>query len=167
MDITLLDTQTLRCGEAEFRCAIGKNGLIDAADKREGDNKTPRGSYPLRACYYRPDKCDQPPKTALPLVEIRETMGWCDDSTHARYNQLVRVPFDASHENLWRSQDHCYDLIVPIGYNDDPIEAGRGSAIFMHLAKPDYSGTEGCVAVSLEDMVQILAKLAAQSRIHI
>jgi L,D-peptidoglycan transpeptidase YkuD (ErfK/YbiS/YcfS/YnhG family) len=166
VDITLLDEQMLRCADAQFCCVIGKNGLIDPADKREGDGCTPRGTYQLRACYYRPDKFDAPPKSALPLIEIRPNMGWCDEPTHARYNQLVRLPFDASHEKLWRDDD-CYDLIVPIGYNDNPIEAGRGSAIFMHIAKPDYSGTEGCVALSREDMLAAIAELTIASYIHI
>lgn len=166
MDIELLDEHRLRFGETVYRCAIGKNGLVNADEKREGDHQTPRGSYSLRACYYRADRLAEPPKTALPLVEIRETMGWCDDPAHPRYNQLVRLPFDASHENLWR-EDDCYDLIVPIGYNDEPIVAGRGSAIFMHIAKPDYSGTEGCVALSKADLLEVLSKITPESYIHI
>jgi len=188
VDIILLDAQTLAVDEARFCCAIGKGGLIDAADKREGDNMTPRGTYPLRACYWRPDKLD-PPKTALPLVPLRPNMGWCDDPEHVRYNQLVSIPSPpsaalnispthagrvegvqpkpnfSSYETLWRDDD-CYDLILSIGYNDDPILAGRGSAIFMHIAKPDYSGTEGCVALAKEDLLEVLAMLSNQACIQ-
>ena len=165
MDIVVVSESELRVGDATFRCAIGKGGIVAAEDKREGDLKTPKGNYPLRACYYRADKLDAP-ATGLPLIEIRADMGWCDDSSHPRYNQLVRLPFDASHENMWR-EDDCYDLVVTIGYNDDPIVAGAGSAIFLHIAKPNYPGTEGCVALAKFDVLQILAQLSPGSAIHI
>lgn len=165
MDIYLVDEQTLRVGSHLLRCTIGKGGLVQKEDKREGDLCTPQGIYPLRACYYRPDKMS-PPETALPLIPLREDMGWCDDSAHARYNQLVRLPFTASHEKLWR-EDDIYDVIVPLGYNDDPIVAGKGSAIFLHIAKPDYEGTEGCVALSKEHLLATLSALNDTSCIHI
>ena len=99
-------------------------------------------------------------------MALREEMGWCDDAEHPRYNQLVRLPFGASHEQLWR-EDDCYDLIVPMGYNDDPIMAGRGSAIFLHIAKPDFSGTEGCIALSKEHLLDVLIRLDSTSHISV
>lgn len=176
MDIVVVDEQTLRCGDQTYRCAIGQAGFAQPHDKREGDLKTPRGIYPLRACYYRADKVDRP-QTDLPLVEIRPDMGWCDDLAHSRYNQLVRVPAPLpssprkqerafSYENMWR-EDDCYDLVVTIGYNDHPIISGMGSAIFMHVVKPDFSGTEGCVALSKADVQEILRVLSSDSSIQI
>jgi L,D-peptidoglycan transpeptidase YkuD (ErfK/YbiS/YcfS/YnhG family) len=81
--------------------------------------------------------------------------GWCDDPSSPQYNQHVMLPFAPGHETLWRD-DHVYDVIVVLGHNDDPPVSGMGSAIFMHLARPDYTGTEGCVAVALPDMLNFL-----------
>ncbi len=137
----------------EYRCAIGKGGF--SADKREGDGCTPLGGFALRECWWRPDRV-QAPKTGLPLKEIHEKDGWCDDPKSTNYNLHIKRPFAYSHEALWRD-DHRYDLIVPLGYNDDPAIPGRGSAIFMHIAAPDYTPTEGCVALSCPDLLEILA----------
>jgi L,D-peptidoglycan transpeptidase YkuD (ErfK/YbiS/YcfS/YnhG family) len=81
--------------------------------------------------------------------------GWCDDPEHPLYNRPVKAPFAARHETLWRG-DGLYDVVVEIGFNDDPVEPGRGSAIFLHRARPDYGPTEGCVALALEDLLALL-----------
>ena len=81
--------------------------------------------------------------------------GWCDDPNSTSYNTLVRLPFSYRHEILWRD-DSIYDVIVQLGYNDNPVIPGKGSAIFLHVAKPGYSPTEGCVALSIEDLLYIL-----------
>jgi L,D-peptidoglycan transpeptidase YkuD (ErfK/YbiS/YcfS/YnhG family) len=166
MDLFVIDASTLRVDGVDYACAIGKGGFVEAQAKREGDGKTPKGSYALRECWYRADKMDAP-RTALPLRVIEEADGWCDAPDHAAYNRHVRLPFAASHERLWRDEDGCYDLIVPLGYNDDPVVAGRGSAIFLHVAKPAYSGTEGCVALSPVDLFGLLPLLSVGSQIHI
>lgn len=154
-------------GGRDYPCALGKAGVT--AHKREGDNKTPIGRFALRELFYRADRLDVP-RTVLPVRAIEEDDGWCDDPAHADYNRRVRVPFAASHEKLWRA-DAVYDLIVPMGYNDDPPVAGRGSAIFLHVARQlpgdDFQGTEGCVALAREDLLTVLADLQAESRIHI
>jgi L,D-peptidoglycan transpeptidase YkuD (ErfK/YbiS/YcfS/YnhG family) len=106
------------------------------------------------------------PITSLPLRVIQQNDGWCDDPAHAEYNHHVKLPFAASHETLWR-EEHVYDLIIPIGFNDAPVVAGLGSAIFFHLAKPDYSPTLGCVAVALPDMLEILAKIDTKTQMAI
>ncbi|MFN3401191.1 MAG: L,D-transpeptidase, partial [Ferrovibrio sp.] len=146
-----------------FRCALGKGGVKPAGDKREGDGASPIGVWPPRRVWYRPDK-GPPPETGLPVLAIRPGDGWCDAPGHPLYNRLVPLPFPASHERLWR-EDGVYDLIVELGYNDDPPEAGRGSAIFMHMARPDYSGTEGCVALALPDLLALLAVLRPTTQI--
>ncbi len=97
-----------------------------------------------------------PPKTGLPTAALRRNDGWCDAPDDPNYNRPVSLPYPASHERLWRD-DAVYDIIVILGHNDDPPVPGRGSAIFMHLARPGYGDTEGCVALSLEDLKTVLA----------
>lgn len=146
-----------------YRCAVGKNGF--ATEKKEGDGCSPIGSFALRECWYRADRLPAP-QTHLPLRIITENDGWCDDVTHPEYNQHITLPFAASHEKLWR-EDHVYDLIIPLGYNDVPIVKGKGSAIFMHLAKQNYSGTEGCIALAKEDLLEILKHCSTETVITI
>lgn len=142
-------------GDRAFSCAIGRGGLASAADKREGDGVSPIGVWPLRAVLYRADR-GPAPRTALPNRPITRADGWCDDPAHPDYNRLVELPFPASHEVLWR-EDGLYDLVVVLGHNDDPPVAPLGSAIFLHLARPDYAPTEGCIALSRPDLEMVLA----------
>lgn len=136
-----------------LRCALGKGGL--KANKREGDGATPIGDFALGRVFYRADRLKTPPQTGLERVKIETTMGWCDAPDHADYNQLITLPHPASHETMWRD-DHLYDVVVEVLYNATPIEPGRGSAIFMHIAKPDYSPTEGCMALKIDDLLLLL-----------
>jgi len=140
-----------------FRCALGKGGVT--ADKREGDGATPLGRFPLRQLLYRPDKLSAP---ACKLIRsaIAPDDGWCDDPAHPDYNKAVRLPHPARCETMWRDDD-CYDLVVPLGYNDDPPVPGLGSAIFLHVAKAGYSPTEGCVALDRDDLLTLLRRLPA------
>ncbi len=156
MEIEVLPSGHLRWQGREVRCALGRSGV--AADKREGDGKTPAGRFPLRSVMVRGDRL-APPASRLPCRSIRTDDGWCDDPADPNYNRLVRLPYPGRHERLWRD-DHVYDLVVPIGYNDDPVRAGRGSAIFLHVARPDYAPTEGCVALALDDLRELLAACA-------
>lgn len=153
--------------EHSVRCSLGKGGVRPAGEKREGDGASPLGIWPIRYVFYRPDRLF-PPETALNVVPLSPDDGWCDDPSSPFYNQHVKLPFAPSHEKLWRD-DHVYDLIVVLGHNDDPPVSGMGSAIFAHLARPDYSGTEGCVAMKLEDMQAFLrvAKPGDAIEIHI
>ena len=155
--------QKLICGGKKYRCAIGKGGFTN--NKKEGDGATPLGTFLLRECWYRADRMDVP-QTDLPLKIIEEDDGWCDDPTSAEYNVAIKLPYPASHEKLWR-ESAVYDLIIPIGYNDAPVEAGKGSAIFLHLAHDDYRPTEGCVALEKSDLLAILPHLAVGSVIDI
>lgn len=156
---------TLLAGERSLRCALGRGGVAAAIDKREGDLRTPLGRWPLRRVYFRPDKLGAP-QTRLPATALTDTMGWCDAPEDPAYNRLVALPYPASAERLWR-EDDVYDLIVELGYNDDPVVPGRGSAIFWHLARPDFSGTEGCVAIAREDMLWALAQLGPEDALEI
>lgn len=142
-------------GDGGWRCAIGRGGV--GADKREGDGVTPTGRWLLRRVLYRPDRVP-PPETALPSAALSPQDGWCDDPAHEDYNRPVRLPFDASHEALWRD-DEIYDVIVIPAYNDDPPVPGAGSAIFLHVARPGYTPTAGCVALALGDLQTVLRRL--------
>jgi L,D-peptidoglycan transpeptidase YkuD (ErfK/YbiS/YcfS/YnhG family) len=145
-------------GGRTSRCALGPNGVVAAEDKREGDGKSPLGVWPIRRVLLRPDR-GPAPQTALPLAPIAPGDGWCDDPSDPAYNRPVALPYPASAEALWR-EDEIYDLVVILGHNDDPPVPGLGSAIFMHLAKPDFPPTQGCVAITRADMDEVL-RLAA------
>ena len=145
-----------------MRAVIGRNGISPA--KREGDLCTPIGTFTLRAVYYRADRVARP-RTVLPVIPLAPTDGWCDDPASADYNRHVNLPCPARHELLWR-EDHVYDLVVIVGYNDAPARPGAGSAIFMHLQRPDGSPTEGCVALTEQDLRTVLAEGADAITIH-
>jgi L,D-peptidoglycan transpeptidase YkuD (ErfK/YbiS/YcfS/YnhG family) len=138
----------------EARCVVGNGGVIAAEAKREGDRASPIGVWPLKRVLYRADRLPKP-ETALPVAALQPDDGWCDAAGDPNYNRPVKHPYPASAEKLWR-EDHAYDVIVILGHNDDPVVPGAGSAIFWHLAQPDWRGTEGCVAVSLETMLAAL-----------
>ena len=146
-----------------FRCTLGRGGVT--TDKREGDGATPAGAYPLRQLLYRSDRL-APPTNALPTSPLRPRDGWCDDPGHSTYNRPVTLPLDASAESMWRD-DQLYDLVVVLGYNDDPVVSGLGSAIFLHVASPEYSPTEGCIALAKEDFLTVLADITPGSDIRI
>ena len=143
-------------GEDRARCALGRGGVLDAALKHEGDGASPLGIWPIRRVLYRPDR-GPPPQTALPVQPLEPDDGWCDEPNDPAYNRPVKHPYPASAERLWR-EDGVYDLIVVLGHNDDPVRPGAGSAIFMHLARPDFTPTEGCVALARAALEALLAQ---------
>lgn len=148
-------TGQLRIAGLSFECALGRSGLV--SDKREGDGGTPVGTYALREIRYRQDRLPTP-RSSLPLMPIAPDDGWCDAPGDPNYNRPVALPYPASAEQMWR-QDHLYDIVVPIGYNDNPVVDGRGSAIFFHLAKElngSFEATAGCVALPLAQMLEVL-----------
>jgi L,D-peptidoglycan transpeptidase YkuD (ErfK/YbiS/YcfS/YnhG family) len=137
------------------RAAFGKGGLKPAEEKREGDGASPIGVWPMRRVLWRPDK-GAAPHTRLPVLPIALDDGWCDASGDPNYNRPVKLPYPASAEHMWRDDD-LYDLVVILGHNDDPVVPGMGSAIFMHLARPDYAPTAGCVALDRINLENLLA----------
>jgi len=145
----------LVAGPWRLPVALGRTGI--RADKREGDGATPRGTFRPVRVWWRPDHGPRP-RTALPLRRIRPDDGWCDDPADRRYNCPVKLPYPASHERMARA-DHLYDVVVVLDWNVTHRRAGRGSAIFFHLARPGFTPTEGCVAVTLPAMRAVLARL--------
>ncbi len=152
---------TLRFAGKVYRCVLGRSGIV--TDKREGDGGTPIGCFTLRRALFRPDRLAAP-ATALPLESLSPQDGWCDAPDHADYNRHVRLPHPARHERLWRD-DGVYDVVVVLGHNDDPPVAGQGSAIFLHVAPDDGQPTEGCVALPLADLLEILKDCDAATRL--
>jgi len=153
MTIATLAGGLLHAGSETMRTAIGRAGIVD--HKQEGDGGTPRFTLPLRRVLYRADRVPRP-RAAVPIEPIAPDDGWCDDPTHADYNRQVRLPHPGTCEELWR-RDALYDVVGVLGWNDAPVQRGRGSAIFIHVARPDYAPTEGCLALSLGDLMRLLA----------
>jgi len=152
-EATVFPDGRLVLGLRTCRAALGRGGV--RANKREGDGATPAGLLPLRRVLYRADR-GVIPRAAVPREPIGPGDGWCDDPGHPDYNRQVRLPHPARCEELWR-RDGLYDIVGVLGWNDAPVARGRGSAIFLHVARPDYAPTEGCVALAAEDLRAVLA----------
>ncbi len=146
-------------GLAAFPCALGRGGIV--VMKREGDGGTPRAALPLRRVFCRRDK-GPTPVTRLPRRWTTRTDAWCDDQADRRYNRLIARPPGAAEERLWR-EDHLYDVIVELGWNDRPVRRGRGSAIFWHLPRAGLTPTAGCVATPRGVFRKVLPRLARKA----
>ncbi len=146
----------LQAGPLVLHCALGRTGLTRA--KREGDQATPVGEFRLLGGFFR---ADQTLRHAgpFPMRPIRPNDGWCDDPASAAYNRHVTLPSRGGHEKLWRA-DRLYDLVIVLDYNIRPCRKHRGSAIFLHCARPDLAPTEGCVALHPNDLRKLLPRLA-------
>ena len=163
MIILFKNKQTLRIDDFYFKCCIGKNGL--SKRKREGDYKTPIGTFKIEELYFRKDRIRKP-KTSLKVIEINQSMGWCDDIKHpSKYNRLIQVNNKVKHEKLLR-KDNKYDLLIPIRYNRKNPKVGLGSCIFMHLTK-DYRPTAGCIALKRKDFLIMLRLIDKNTKIKI
>ena len=166
MDLTVSLSEAgpvVEWGAGPRRCAIGPAGI--AVKHREGDGITPVGVFALREVFFRADRLKNI-QTELPLWAIERDDGWCDAPEDQSYNRLVKLPYPASAESLWRD-DRLYDIVAVIGFNDDPVYSGKGSAIFLHLAKPDYAPTAGCVALAREDLIAALEQFQPGDKIRI
>lgn len=163
MDIEVFASGRAVVGSHEYQCAVGSGGVTES--KTEGDKKTPLGIFPLREVLWRKDRVPEI-QTQLPAQGIRPCDGWCDDPHSPFYNRSILLPSAEHHEELWRS-DSMYDIIVVIGYNDAPPILGRGSAIFIHVAREGYPPTDGCIALKKEDLLEILPLLSSSSHIWI
>lgn len=147
-----------RLGRAEYRgrryrCAVGRTGISTA--KTEGDGASPAGRFRLTRAFYRPDRISLP-DTRLETAALTQTDGWCDDPAHPDYNRAVTLPHEARCEMMWRD-DALYDIVVITDHNSDPVVAGDGSGIFVHVAGgADYPPTRGCIAFAPDDLRDIL-----------
>ena len=162
MTILLKNKHTVRFDDFKFKCCIGKNGLTKF--KKEGDGKTPKGTFKIEHLYFRKDRIKKP-STKLKCVEIKRNMGWCDDVKNKNYNKLIKINKNCSHEKLFR-KDKKYDLLIPIKYNFNKIIPGKGSCIFIHLTS-DYKPTAGCIALKEKDLLILLKLINKNSKIII
>ena len=153
----------LFAGNLQLPCKLGRAGRRSL--KREGDGATPRGLWPLRRVLARRNSQGRL-RTGLPFRFIAPDDGWCDDPADRNYNRPVKLPYPASHEELWR-KDHLYDVVVILGHNDRPRVKGGGSAVFFHLADPQGGPTAGCIAVSAADMRKVLALCGPRTKIRV
>jgi L,D-peptidoglycan transpeptidase YkuD (ErfK/YbiS/YcfS/YnhG family) len=153
----------LAAGPFRFRVALGRSGI--RADKREGDGTTPRGSFrPVRA-WWRADRGLRP-ATRLPVRRIRADDAWCENPADRRYNRPIRLCDGAAGDRLWR-EDRLYDLVIEIDHNRTPRVARRGSAVFLHVARPGLAPTAGCIALPPAALRRLLRHLGPRSVIEV
>ncbi len=146
-----------------FGCALGPAGI--RALKREGDGATPRAIMRVLTVFYRADRQRAGiGPVHLPVAPIRPDLGWCDAPADANYNRPVRLPYPGSHEKMWRA-DRLYNVCIVLDWNILPRRRRRGSAIFLHVARPGMEPTEGCIAVSPRTMARLLPLLTRNSRV--
>ena len=163
MTIFLKNKHTLQVDDFYFKCSIGKKGVTRG--KKEGDYKTPLGTFTIGDLFYRKDRMSKP-KTLLKVKEIKKNIGWCDDVNFPKkYNRLIKITNKVKHEKLKR-KDHKYDLLIPINYNTKKPIVGLGSCIFIHLAQ-NYKPTAGCIALKKKDFLIMVKVLKKSSRIKI
>lgn len=158
-------TGTLEVNGKTYPCTLGRSGVCEPSEKKEGDGKTPLGTYPLRQLIYRADR-NAKPATDLSVEILTPETGWCEDPAHADYNKKITLPHASVNDRMTR-EDSLYDYVVVIGYNDDPVVPGKGSAIFMHLARPEFTPTQGCVGLRPEDLLEVLKCCSPSSKIVI
>ena len=162
MTIKVKNKGTLEFKEFTFKCCFGLKGLTKT--KKEGDKKTPIGTFSLGNLFYRADKHEKP-TTDLTCIRIDKKMGWCDDLTNKKfYNKLIRVNSKVKHEKLYRA-DYKYDFLIPINYNKKRI-LEKGSAIFIHLTK-NYQPTAGCIGLRKKDLLILLKLINKKTKIKI
>ena len=142
---------------------LGRVGI--AANKREGDGATQRGRFRLKRVWWRPDRAPRP-RTFLPVRRITRDLALCEDSADRRYNRPFRRSANEPGDRLWRD-DALYDLLVEVDHNTRPRVAGRGSAVFLHIARPDRSPTAGCVAFHPKDLLRLLGRATKRTEIVI
>ena len=153
----------LVAGHHAIPVALGRGGII--ASKREGDGGTPKGIFRPRQLWWRADRAPRP-QTFLPVRAIHPEDAWCEDPASRHYNQAIKLGRQASGDRLTRD-DHLYDFIIEIDHNTQPTIAGRGSAVFLHLARPNFSPTAGCVSMTKSAMLQLLRRMGTDTKIII
>ena len=159
----IVKNKILSYKDYKVKCTIGKRGI--KSRKKEGDLTTPRGIFKIKELYYRKDRI-KGLRTKVKKIIIKKNMGWCDDSSSSKYNKIIKLPFNFSHEKLYR-KDNIYDLILVINFNMRPFKKNKGSAIFIHVAKRDFSPTKGCVAIKKNELKKLLKIINRNTKIKI
>jgi len=153
----------LIAGPLAIPVALGRGGIL--ANKREGDGGTPKGQFRPRQLWWRGDRHSRP-QTHLPVRAIAPDDAWCEDPRDRRYNQPIWRGPEQGGDKLMRA-DHLYDFIVEIDHNTRPRIPGRGSAVFLHLARDNFGPTAGCVSMTQSAMLQLLRRLGPRTKIII
>lgn len=143
--------------------ALGRGGIL--TDKREGDGGTPRGVFHPVRLWWRADRHARP-RTALPVRRITTVDAWSEDPADRHYNQPIQIRDGEPGDRLKR-EDHLYDFIIEIDHNTRPRIPGRGSAVFLHLARDNFAATAGCVGMTKRAMLRLLTRLGPETRIVI
>jgi L,D-peptidoglycan transpeptidase YkuD (ErfK/YbiS/YcfS/YnhG family) len=127
---------------------VGEGGFAPPGQKREGDLRTPSGSYGFGFFFG----IDPDPGVAFPWrpVVYSQDDVWDDDPASADYNEWIdesasgSAAAGANPEPMY--DPPYYDYGAVIDYNMDPVvrDPPMGSAIFFHYS-PD--ATVGCVAL--------------------
>jgi L,D-peptidoglycan transpeptidase YkuD (ErfK/YbiS/YcfS/YnhG family) len=151
----------LFAGPNALLVALGRGGI--KADKREGDGTTPVGRFRPVRVWWRADRLPRP-RTSLPVRAIGPNDAWCEDATDRRYNQAFHRSANEPGDRL-RRKDGLYDVILEIDHNTRPRVAGRGSAVFIHVARPGFGPTAGCIALKRQDLLRLLTAVSAKTRI--
>tara|TARA_Y100001970_G_C14114255_1_gene792646 strand:+ start:198 stop:689 length:492 start_codon:yes stop_codon:yes gene_type:complete len=150
-------------GNYKVKCAVGKRGI--AIKKKEGDLITPKGKFKIKCILFRKDRV-KTLKTKIKKITIKKDMGWCNDPTSQKYNKLIKFPFHYSAEKLYRN-DSSYDIILVLNFNSKPVIKGKGSAIFIHVAKKNYKSTAGCVALYKKDLINLVKFINKKTIVYI
>ena len=159
----LINKKYLTFKNYKVKCALGKRGIGNK--KKEGDFITPKGVFKIKYVLYRKDRVKKI-KTKLKKTIIKKNMGWCNDIESNQYNKLIRLPSSYSHEKLYK-KENIYDIILVLNYNMNPIIKNKGSAIFIHVSKKNYKGTEGCVALKKIHLIKVLRELKKNTTVKI
>lgn len=166
MDLVVKNPNLAVWGTSQFRCAVGRGGITAAEEKREGDGKTPAGKWRMRHAFYRADRIAKP-ETLLSIRALGPDEGWCENPADLEnYNRLIKCPYDGGHQTLWRD-DHLFDIIVVLGHNDEPVKIGFGSAIFLHVARPNYGPSAGCITLQMKDLLVVLREADKNSHVEV
>jgi L,D-peptidoglycan transpeptidase YkuD (ErfK/YbiS/YcfS/YnhG family) len=153
----------LTAGPLAIPVALGRSGIL--ANKREGDGGTPRGTFHPVRLWWRADRLPRP-ATHIPARAIGPLDAWSEDPGDRRYNRAVRREPGQPGDRLRRA-DRLYDLIIEIDHNTRPRIAGRGSAVFVHVARAGFLPTAGCVALKPDRLRWLVGRISRRTRIDI
>ena len=159
----LINKKYLTYSKYKVKCAVGKRGI--GLKKKEGDLITPIGQYKIKYILFRKDRIKKI-QSKIRKIEIKKNMGWCDDSKSEQYNKLIKLPFNYSHEKLYK-KENIYDIILVLNYNMNPYKKKKGSAIFIHVASKSYEKTKGCVAIKKIELLKIIKELKKDTKVKI
>ena len=159
----LINKKYLTYSKYKVKCAVGKRGI--GLKKKEGDLITPIGQYKIKYILFRRDRIKKI-QSKIRKIEIKKNMGWCDDSKSGQYNKLIKLPFNYSHEKLYK-KENIYDIILVLNYNMSPYKKKKGSAIFIHVASKSYEKTKGCVAIKKTELLKIIKEIKKDTKVKI